>query len=137
MDYQVRTYLNDGEGRFDAFAPTDALAVGPVIAIQARSEHEALDLAWRAGNPQTVAEANAWNFRSLSVADILVIGRFAWAVDRAGFLAVPLTDVIQALKAGQVSHRGTLLDEPCDCGKGEWCPQFGREAAASTLERLA
>jgi hypothetical protein len=93
----VKTYLNDGPGRFFEYQPGDRLHVGPEVMVPdavAHDEDGALAIAWAVGNRMQEAwvrwagtGARDWPsfVRSLSAGDVLVIGETAWAVAHVGF----------------------------------------------------
>lgn len=127
---EVRTYLNDGEGRFSEYQSGDRLYPGPVVTIdldpgershpllgrvarsQAGFEYTALDRAWSIGNRQEPDSLDvSWPsyVRSLSMGDVLAIGELAWSVATFGFTLLTTDDLVRSLGQDAVDNsRGTF-----------------------------
>ena len=98
--YRVRTFVNDGPGRFFGYESGDILSEGPTLVLTAADERTALDAAWMVGNREGVDDDfQRWpaDIRSLSVADVLVIGEVAWQVARFGFSTISGDDLARSL----------------------------------------
>lgn len=116
--FNVRAWTNEQTGRyrFESYQLGDTLSnpVDLLVVVDAGDMHTALDVTWAIGNRMEVdANGKAWpkTVRSLSVGDVIAIqqsgGRqWFWWISRMGFEAMPVND-------------------PCDCGKGDLCPQYG------------
>jgi len=110
---RVKTYLNDGPGRFWDYQPGDRLHVGPEVIIpDARTapsgtpEYAGLDITWAVGNRMDRAWVTwaglggaEWPtfVRSLSAGDVLVIGETAWSVAPEGFRVIDSADLARSL----------------------------------------
>lgn len=76
MIFKVATALNDGEGRFWRYEPSDRLVPGPTLTVEAPGTDEALNAAWEIGNRMgSDANDESWpsNVRSLSAGDVLAV----------------------------------------------------------------
>lgn len=92
MDFTVTAFVNEGPGRFFAFAPGDTLVHAGTYTFEAESPEAALNLIWEVGNRMAVdANGTEWppTVRSLSVGDVLVVGDDVWSVAPVGFDPVP------------------------------------------------
>lgn len=103
--------MNDGEGRFDKFAPTDKLVVGGQVEIAHADTIEAMleNVAEIANRMAPDNDGNEWpsNVRSLSVGDVVIVGGYgAFVVDPFGWDGIDMFDVVNAIATGTVSSRG-------------------------------
>lgn len=113
MELTVRTYLNDGPGRFDNYEAGDLLREGPTLHFDvpgtAVGWQSVLDLAWAVGNREGQdAGGQRWpsDVRSLSVADVLVVEHTPYAVGRVGFRPIGRQDWRRSITQGVPNERG-------------------------------
>lgn len=108
----VKTFLNDGPGRFWRYESGDLLYPGPMIdLVDMASEAEALDAAWTVGNKMPERSAiSSWprTVRSLSAGDVLVIGETAWKIDGIGFSLLDPDDLRRSLEEPIHNDRGAF-----------------------------
>ncbi len=117
---KIRALMNDGDGRFFAYEPSDLLRVGPTLTIDAPDVQTGLGKAYEIGNRMGADETGlTWpsDVRSLSVADVLVVSDGlkdhtdpsdiqAFTVDHVGFGPVDPTLVLNSLSFGTPSRHG-------------------------------
>lgn len=117
---KVRALMNDGDGRFFEYEPTDLLRVGPTLEIDAPDINTALGRAWEIGNRMGKDEdGQGWpsSVRSLSVGDALVVEPTpalkvgpdsvqAYVVEHVGFHPIEAATVLASLAFGTVGRGG-------------------------------
>src|SRR4030095_11987452 len=96
MTLQVKTFVNDGPGRFFGYEPGDLLIEGPVLTVAvdtAPSEIEVVtaEAAFVIGNRMAAGlNGPQWpsNVRSMSVGDVVIIGEVALSCEGAGWKVI-------------------------------------------------
>lgn len=125
--FTFQAFTNETHGsRFFRWNPGDLMRYVGTVTVEAETVEAACEVAWAVGNREGVdANGQRWPFfvRSLSVGDLLalvgseiIVGHF---VDPAGF-----TNGI-VLSFSPEDSGLVRIEVRCDCGKGEYCPQFG------------
>lgn len=127
MRFIVRTYINDGPGRYDAYTPGDRVLIGPELTIDVPRDavtrnadtptgfaDVAANDVWQIGNRMGQdAHGRSWpsDVPSLSVGDVISIERehSAWrrvvAVARLGFEPIAWFDLEVSLSDVAVRNR--------------------------------
>lgn len=129
--YTFQAFTNETDGsRFFRFNDGDLVRFAGSVTVEAETVEEAREVAWMVGNREAVdANGQRWPFfvRSLSVGDLLceigpetIIGH---AVAPCGFTG-------GLILAFSPEANGIRVQVRCDCGKGEYCPQFGSAVRA-------